>query len=48
MCISCGCGEPNEGHGNDDNITTATLEKAANAAGISKDKVMENLRSAAA
>lgn len=48
MCMSCGCGEPNEAHGNNDNITMSTVERAATAAGISTDEVMTNLKTASA
>lgn len=47
MCMSCGCGEPNEAHGNPDNITMDSLQRAADAAGISPAKVAENIRTAA-
>ena len=47
MCMSCGCGEPNEAHGNSNNITMDTLQRAADAAGISPTEVAENIRSSA-
>ncbi|MEM0142434.1 MAG: XkdF-like putative serine protease domain-containing protein [Candidatus Parvarchaeum sp.] len=44
MCWSCGCNDNLEDdHGDDRNITTATLEDAANAAGLTLDDVIENI-----
>ena len=34
MCMTCGCGEPMNRHGEDANITYDQLQAAANAAGI--------------
>ena len=31
MCLNCGCGEPNEDHGNPANITAKDLERAGEA-----------------
>ena len=31
MCLNCGCGQPNEDHGNRANITADVLERAAEA-----------------
>jgi hypothetical protein len=56
MCISCGCGEGFDDHGNDNNITAASkvddvteeqLTKAADAQGLSVDEVRRNLAAAA-
>ena len=33
MCWNCGCMRPDDNHGNPNNITTATLMKAAKAGG---------------
>ena len=33
MCMSCGCGQPDESHGNDDHITRDMMQRAADAAG---------------
>lgn len=33
MCWNCGCMRPDDDHGNPDNITTATLRRAAKASG---------------
>jgi hypothetical protein len=43
MCVSCGCGEPNERHGDDRHITQSDLEQAATAAEISLDEVIQNI-----
>ena len=34
MCLSCGCGEPNDNHGDPKHITMDMLEAAAKAAEI--------------
>jgi hypothetical protein len=43
MCVSCGCGEPNERHGDDRHITQDDLQQAAAAAEISLDEVIGNI-----
>jgi hypothetical protein len=43
MCVSCGCGEPNERHGDDRHITQDDLQQAADAANISLDEVVQNI-----
>jgi hypothetical protein len=52
MCVSCGCGEFNDDHGNDGNITAAKLDgaptedelkRAAEAQGIPVEEVLRNL-----
>ncbi len=44
MCFNCGCMKPDYDMGNPDNITTATLIKAAKAGGNRDLKdVMENM-----
>jgi hypothetical protein len=40
MCISCGCGEPND-RAHDCDITHADLEKASANAGIDPEKARE-------
>ena len=35
MCMNCGCGQPNEDHGNPANITAAALRRAGDANGQS-------------
>ena len=42
MCLSCGCGEPNERHGDDRHITQDDIDAAA-AAEISSAQVVENI-----
>lgn len=44
MCASCGCGKPNEDHGDKSNITLADLEQAGKAAGVSASQVADNLK----
>lgn len=46
MCMTCGCGEPHEDHGNPDNITYEDLERAGQAANIQAEKALENMRDA--
>lgn len=43
MCMSCGCGEPNEKHGNPDNITLDDLRRAAKAANIETEQAADNI-----
>ena len=43
MCVSCGCGEPNERHGDDRHITESDLQQAATAAELSLDEVIQNI-----
>lgn len=45
MCMSCGCKKTDDDHGNPDNITEQDLQKAADAAGVSKEQAAENIRS---
>jgi len=45
MCVSCGCGAPNENHGDRRNITMQQIEEAAQAANISAEEVGENIQS---
>jgi hypothetical protein len=42
MCLTCGCGKPNDDHGDSRNITMEGLNQAAAAAGTTRDKVIEN------
>jgi hypothetical protein len=46
MCISCGCGEPDEQHGDERNLTMRQVEDAAEAAGISPQAVAANVSEA--
>jgi hypothetical protein len=43
MCWSCGCGELENDHGDSRSITTATLRRAGDAAGIDLQHVVANL-----
>ncbi len=43
MCLSCGCGEPNENHGDHRNITLDQLEESAKAADISTEQAAQNI-----
>lgn len=43
MCISCGCGKPNDDHGDSRNITLDDLNQAAAAAGTTRDRVLQNI-----
>ena len=47
MCMSCGCGEPNEDHGNPDHITLDDLRKAAKAANIDTEQAADNIHDSA-
>jgi len=44
MCLSCGCGSPNDSHGEPAHITLDVLERAASAAGISSDDAVRNIQ----
>lgn len=52
MCVSCGCGEGFDDHGDADNVTVSRLrddltdeelQRAANAQGISVEEVRRNI-----
>ncbi len=43
MCLSCGCGEPNEDHGDPRNITMQKLEEAAQAGDITPEQAAQNI-----
>lgn len=43
MCISCGCGKPNDDHGDARNITMQDVDQAAEAAGTTRAKVLQNI-----
>ena len=47
MCLSCGCGQPNERHGNDASITADDLQRAAEAAGIEMEQAADNIHDGA-
>jgi hypothetical protein len=44
MCMSCGCGKPDDDHGDSRNITMNDLNEAAAATGISPTQVVQNIR----
>lgn len=43
MCMSCGCGDPNNNHGDNRNITQDDLNRAAQAAGVSQQQAAQNI-----
>ena len=43
MCMSCGCGEPHETHGDRRNIVYADLKKAGEASKISVKEAVRNI-----
>lgn len=57
MCLSCGCGIPDDNHGdsrnitqrdiNQRNVTLEDIDAAAEAAGTTREKVIENINAAA-
>jgi hypothetical protein len=46
MCLSCGCGEPDDNHGDERHITLEMLSAAAEAAEISVDDAAHNIMEA--
>lgn len=44
MCLTCGCGVPNDDHGDDRNITYDDLLTAAEAAEIEVDEAARNFQ----
>jgi hypothetical protein len=47
MCMSCGCGKPNEDHGNPDHITLDMIQRAAKAADIDLEHAADNIHNSA-
>jgi hypothetical protein len=47
MCVTCGCGELHNNHGDPRHLTIEVLERAAEAAGISLQQAAENLEKSA-
>ena len=43
MCLDCGCGEPDERHGDDRHITMNDVRAAAEASEISVDEAARNI-----
>jgi hypothetical protein len=46
MCASCGCGKPNDQHGDPSHITKDQIDQAAHAAGISPQQATANMQDA--
>lgn len=44
MCLTCGCGEPNDDHGDPNHITYEDMKKAAKAAGVTVQEASTNLQ----
>jgi hypothetical protein len=43
MCASCGCGKPDDQHGDDRHITGKQIQAAASAAGVTPQEVAMNM-----
>jgi len=43
VCLNCGCGEPNESHGNEANITLDDVRRAGEANGQSVEESLRNM-----
>src|SRR5258708_34887508 len=43
MCISCGCGKPNDDHGDARNITMQDVDQAPEAAGTTRATALQNI-----
>ena len=43
MCMSCGCENPDDDHGDSRNLTLNDIDQAAIAAGTTRDKVLQNI-----
>jgi hypothetical protein len=43
MCLDCGCGKPNDDHGDSRHITMDQVEDAAKASEISVDDAVKNI-----
>ncbi len=48
MCMNCGCGMPEDKHGNDANITASDLRRAGDANGQSMSDTIGHIQQAAA
>jgi hypothetical protein len=48
MCANCGCGIPEDRHGDDRNILWSEIVAAAEASGISVDQAVDNIAEMAA
>jgi hypothetical protein len=47
MCVSCGCGEMHDDHGDPRHLTIEDLEQAAQAAGLTVEQVVQNIQTSA-
>jgi hypothetical protein len=43
MCLDCGCGKPNDRHGDERHITMEDVQAAAEASKISLDEAKRNI-----
>jgi hypothetical protein len=43
MCLDCGCGKPNDDHGDARHITMNQISDAAKASGISPQEAVQNI-----
>lgn len=46
MCYDCGCGMPNDDHGDSEHITEDKLKKLAEKQKVSVEEVKENIKKA--
>jgi hypothetical protein len=46
MCLNCGCGQPDDDHGNEANITMDDLRRAGEANGQDVDQTVANIEKA--
>ena len=44
MCLSCGCGVPEDDHGNPSSITIDDLRKAAESDGLTVEQAADNIK----
>jgi hypothetical protein len=44
MCLDCGCGKPNDDHGDPRHITLDRLNQAAQASGIPAHEAVKNIQ----
>ncbi len=44
MCVSCGCGEIHDNHGDPRHLTLEAVEQAAEAANLTVDQVVQNIQ----
>ena len=44
MCVSCGCGEVHDAHGDPRHLTIEDLEQAAEAAHLTVEQVVQNMQ----